>query len=250
MGACGAAPKWQLGWLSVWDDRWTPAEAGITCSGSAEAPACPARSMSRATPPHSRRLKKLPEEVLALQQAYPEASLELWSQDEHRIGLKPILRRVWARKGSRVRAVVRQRYQWMYLYGFVEPQSGRTSWLLMPTVTTAAFSLALAAFAQEHGLGPDKHILLVLDQAGWQTSADLQLPPGLHLLFLPSHSPELQPAERFWPLSNEPLANRVVTSLDELEQLQAERCRWLQAHPEVIRGRTSYHWWPASLDTT
>ncbi len=41
----------------------------------------------------------------------PEAKVELWSQDEHRIGLKPILRRVWARKGSRVRAVVRLRYQ-------------------------------------------------------------------------------------------------------------------------------------------
>jgi hypothetical protein len=123
----------------------------------------------------------------------------------------------------------------MDLYGFVEPQSGKTSWLLMPTVTTAAFSLALAAFAQEQGVGPDQHILLVLDQAGWHTSADLQLPPGLHLLFLPSHSPELQPAERLWPLSNEPLANRALASLDELEQLQAERCRWLQAHPEVIR---------------
>jgi transposase len=98
-------------------------------------------------------------------------------------------------------------------------------------------------------VGPDKHILLVLDQADWHTSADLQLPPGLHLLFLPSHSPELQPAERLWPLSNEPLANRVVASLDELEQLQAERCCWLQAHPEVIRGRTAFHWWPA-LNTT
>jgi transposase len=29
---------------------------------------------------------------------------------------------------------------------------------------------------------------------------------------------------------------------------QDERCRWLQAHPEMIRGRTSFHWWPA-LDT-
>ncbi len=137
----------------------------------------------------------------------------------------------------------------MYLYGFVEPQSGKTSWLLMPTVNTVAFSLVLAAFAQEQGVGPDKHLLLVLDQAGWHKSAELKIPQGLHLLFLPSHSPELQPAERLWPLSNEPLANRVLTSLDELEQLQAERCRWLQAHPEMIRDRTSFHWWP-SLDTT
>jgi hypothetical protein len=206
--------------------------------------------MRRATPPHSRRLKKLPEEVEALRQASPAASLELWSQDEHRIGLKPISRRIWARKGTRVRAVVRQRYQWMYLYGFVEPQSGKTSWLLMPTVNTAVFSLALAAFAQEQEVGPNKQVVLVLDQAGWHTSADLEVPDGLHLLFLLSHAPELQPAERLWPLTNEPLANRGIPSLDELEQLQAERCRWLQAHPEMIRGRTSYHWWPAYSNST
>ncbi|HYU75780.1 MAG TPA: hypothetical protein VEL31_24165 [Ktedonobacteraceae bacterium] len=78
----------------------------------------------------------------------------------------------------------------------------------------------------------------------------LVVPEGLHLLFLPSHAPELQPAERLWPLSNEPLANRVFTSLDELEQVQADRCRWLQTHPEVVRGRTCFHWWPSSLNTT
>jgi transposase len=138
----------------------------------------------------------------------------------------------------------------MYLYGFVQPESGKTSWLLMPTVNTQAFSLALFAFAQEQEVGPNKHLLLVMDQAGWHKSRDLVIPEGLHLLFLPSHAPELQPAERLWPLSNEPLANRSFASLDELEQIQAERCRWLQAHPEVIRGRTSFHWWPFSLDTT
>jgi hypothetical protein len=184
-----------------------------------------------------------------LRTQYPEASIELWSQDEHRIGLKPILRRVWARKGSRVKALVRPRYQWMYLYGFVEPHSGQTSWLLMPTVNTAAFSLALSAFAQEQGVGPNKHVLLVADQAGWHKSRQLLVPEGLHLLFLPSHSPELQPAERLWPLTNEPLANRAFRSLDELQEIQAERCCWLQAHPEIIRGRTSFQWWP-SLDTT
>lgn len=82
-------------------------------------------------------------------------------------------------------------------------------------VNTAAFSLALAAFAQEQGAGPHKQILLVLDQAGWHKSGDLVVPEGLHLPFLPSHSPELQPAERLWPLPNEPLSNRVFSSLDE-----------------------------------
>ena len=119
----------------------------------------------------------------------------------------------------------------------------------MPTVNAQAFSRALCAFAREQEVGPNTHLLLVMDQAGWHKSRDLVIPEGLHLLFLPSHSPELQPAERLWPLSNEPLANRTFASRDCLEQVQAERCRWLQAHPEVIRGRTSFHWWP-SLDTT
>ncbi len=249
MGACGTVRRWRPGWLSDWDARSIRAGAGITCSGWAEARACRARSMQRVIQLPSRLLKKLPEEVEKLQQAYPEANIELWCQDEHRIGLKPILRRVWARKGTRVRVIVRPRYQWMYLYGFVQPQSGKTSWLLMPTVNTQAFSLALAAFAHEQGVGPNKHLLLVLDQAGWHKSAELVIPDGLHLLFLPSHSPELQPAERLWPLSNEALANRAFASLDELEQVLAERCRWLQAHPDCIRGRTFFHWWP-SIDTT
>src|SRR2546428_1464565 len=107
----------------------------------------------------------------------------------------------------------------------------------------------LKVFAQEVGAGPDKHIVLVLDRSGWHCSARLTLHEGIHLVFLPAYAPEVQSAERLWPLSSEPLANRVFTSLDELEQVQAERCRWLQAHPESIRGRTSFQWWP-SLDTT
>src|SRR6516162_2302205 len=69
----------------------------------------------------------------------------------------------------------------------------------------------LSTFAEEVGAGPNKHILLVLDRAGWHRSARLKLPEGIHLVFLPPYSPEVQPAERLWPLSNEPLANRVFT---------------------------------------
>src|SRR6266568_3802592 len=166
--------------------------------------------------------------------------------DEHRIGLKPILRRVWAPKGTPVRAVVAQRYQWMSAYGFVHPQSGQTSWLLMPSVNVFEFSAALEVFAQEIGAGPEKPLLLVLDGAGWHTSAHLRLPAGIHLLFLPPYSPELQPCERLWPLTNELLANRSFRTLDEQETAQAERCVLLQNQPDVIRSATHFHWWPPS----
>jgi transposase len=181
--------------------------------------------------------------------AHPHKRVELWSMDEHRIGLKPILRRIWAPKGATVVAPVAQRYQWMYVYAFVHPESGRSSWFLLPSVNAEVFSQVLELFAQEVGAGADKEILLLLDSAGWHRSASLSLPQGIQLLFLPPYSPEVQPAERLWPLCNEPLANRVFSSLDELELVQAERCRWLLDHPEVVRAHTCFHWWP-SLDST
>jgi DDE superfamily endonuclease len=198
----------------------------------------------------SRSLKKLPDQLALVQHQHPQAQAELWAMDEHRIGLKPILRRIWAPKGATVKAPVAQRYEWMYVCAFVHPQSGRTSWLLLPTVNVEVFSLALAAFAAEVGAGPDKHIVLVLDRAGWHSSARLTVPEGIYLLFLPPYSPEVQPAERLWPLSNEPVANRVFTSLDELEEVQAERCRWLQVHPEIVQSYTCFHWWPFLVDST
>jgi hypothetical protein len=88
--------------------------------------------------------------------------------DEHRVGLGPIIRRVWARRGRRPVIRVQQRYEWLYLYGFVHPESGESQWLLLPSVNIEVFSIALAHFAQEVGAGPDRHIILVArpSQAG------------------------------------------------------------------------------------
>lgn len=164
--------------------------------------------------------------------------------DEHRIGLKPVRRRVWGRRGERPRASVRPRYQWLYLSGFVEPQVGETAWWLMPTVSVHAFSAALAAFARARGAGQGIQGLLVLDRAGWHLSPKGALPAGVHLLALPAYSPELQPAERLWTLTNEALANRYFDTLDALEQAQATRCLALQDWPAEVRAVTRYHGWP------
>jgi transposase len=83
-------------------------------------------------------------------------------------------------------------------------------------VSIAAFVVALAEFAQAIGAGRGKQILLVLDHEGWHVSPQVQAPAGIHLHFLPPYSPELQPAERLWPLTNEALANRHFRDLEEL----------------------------------
>ena len=159
--------------------------------------------------------RELPEQVQQIQRAHPQVQVELWCMDEHRIGLKPVLRRVWTRKGQRPIVRVQHRYQWLYVYGFTCPESGATHWLLLPTVNIEIFTIALAHFAQAISAGPQKHVILVLDQSGWHTSQALTVPDGIHLVFLPPYSPELQPAERLWPLTNEAIANRHFQTLDQ-----------------------------------
>jgi transposase len=177
--------------------------------------------------------------------AFPHAQIELWATDEHRIGLKPLLRRVWAPIGQRPIAPVEHRYEWRYVVGFVHPASGRTVWHLATTVNIELFSVELEAFAQQVGAGPSTQIVLVLDRAGWKpTSVRLRVPEHLHLLFLPPYSPDLQPAEHLWPLTNSALINRHFAPIDDLEEVQLARCAELQQQPAIIRSTTCFHWWP------
>ena len=168
----------------------------------------------------------------------------MWAEDEARLGLKPVVRRVWAPVGERPVAKAKRGYEWTYLYGFVRPESGEVFWLILPTLNTEVFSIALRQFADEVGVGEDKRVLLVIDQAGWHTGGEVEVPEGMHLEFLPPASPELQPAERLWPLANEGVANRLFEEIEEMEEALVERCVQLLDQPEAIRGLTDYHWWP------
>jgi transposase len=188
--------------------------------------------------------KKLHLELQFLRAKYPRAEIEVWSEDEQRIGLQPILRRVWTNIGEQPIASVKKQDQWSWLYGFVHPESGETYWWLLPSVNTKLFNRVLVDFAQEFELNANKRVLLLVDQAGWHISKNIELPEGLDLFFLPAYSPELQPAERLWPLTNEVVANNSPQSLDELEELLIVRCQKLLRQQDLISGLTCFHWWP------
>src|SRR5258707_9944066 len=191
--------------------------------------------------------KKIRPLLRAVADAFPHAQVELWATDEHRIGLKPLLRRVWAPIGQRPVAIVQHRFEWRYLVGFVHPASGRTFFHLahLPTtVSIPVFAVELAEFARQAGASPTKQIVLVLDRAGWHTSVHLRVPEHVHLLFLPPYSPELQPAEHLWPLTNAALVNQHFASIEQLEDAQFTRCSTLQARPALTRSTPCFHCWP------
>ena len=177
---------------------------------------------------------------------YPNADIKAWAFDEHRIGLKPVFRRIWALEGHRIVVSVNHRFKWSYVYGYVCPETGETHWQILPYVCVEEFNLSLADLAISINISENKQIILVMDRAGWHTSPDLVIPPWIHFVFLPPYTPELQPAERLWPLTNECLVNKYFTNIEELEDVQGRWCAELSNNNELIKSHTNFHWWPES----
>lgn len=59
--------------------------------------------------------------------------LELWWQDEARVGQQGTPTRVWAERGSPPFAPRGQRYTWAYLFGAICPARGTGAALVLPT---------------------------------------------------------------------------------------------------------------------
>lgn len=154
---------------------------------------------------------------------------------------------VWVEKGQQPIASVNWKFQWLWLVEFVHPSSGQTYYWLVPRLNTKIFSLLLEDFARHFQIGNQRRVVLALDQASFHTSPKLKIPTGIHLVWMPPKSPELQPAERLWPLTNEAIANQTFNNLDQLEEIIIQRCRSLLGQAKLIQGLTNYYWWPLDL---
>ena len=145
-------------------------------------------------------------------------------------------------RGRRPSASGRAKYQWLYVYGFVHPASGRNLELLPPSANADWMGLALEEFARWADPGGTKLLVVLVDNAGWHVARRLVVPANVVLRRLPPCTPELQPAEPLWPLVREAVANKGFGTLGAMEPVLVGRCRWLIDHPEVVRGACGFYW--------
>jgi hypothetical protein len=117
----------------------------------------------------------------------PGTPIEVWFQDEMRVGQKNSLVYQWARKGSRPRQPKDQRYENAYVFGAVCPSRDTGVALIMPQADTEAMQAHLDAIGR--AVAPGAHALLILDKAGWHTTRKLNPPCNLTLVPLPPGVP-------------------------------------------------------------
>lgn len=122
--------------------------------------------------------------------------LEVWFQDEARVGQQGTLTRIWARRGSQPRTPRDTRYKWSYIFGAACPARGTAAGLILPYVNAEAMGLHLEEIAK--AVAPGAHALLIVDGAGWHCAKTLDVPDNITLLKLPPYAPELNPMENVW----------------------------------------------------
>jgi hypothetical protein len=125
--------------------------------------------------------------------ALPEAvraantPIEVWHQDEARVGQQGSLAYVWGEKDSRPAAPRDLGTEWAYLFGAVCAERGVGAALVLPDVNIHAMNLHLAEISRSVASGA--HGLVVLDGAGWhQSGKHLRIPHNISLLHLPPHT--------------------------------------------------------------
>ena len=160
--------------------------------------------------------------------------IEIWFQDEARVGQKGSLEYIWAPVGSRPPMVRDNRHDSAYLFGAICHARKVGAAIIMPSVNAEAMSEHLKEISTQIALGA--HAVVVCDGAGWhQSGGRLRVPHNITLLPLPPYAPELNPMENIWDyLRGNKLSKRVWNSYQEIVAACKDAWLFLLGDPKRI----------------
>ena len=126
---------------------------------------------------------------------------------------------MWARKGTRPRALKQQQFIYSYIYGAVCPSTGQAVGLILPNANTVCMSLHIDEISRSIPEG--RHGLILMDGAGWhQASLNRD---NVTIVKIPPYSPELNPCEQGWQyIKDKSLKNRCYTDYDDILRVATE----------------------------
>jgi len=163
-----------------------------------------------------RNIKKFRDKLAGVTKDLPPGTpVEIWFQDEARIGRKNKQACQWARKGARPRQPAGQRHESAYIFGAVCAARDKGAALVMPYVDAQAMQLHPGEISRCVAKGA--HAVVLMDGAGWHKAGALKTPENLTLMFIPPYAPELNPAGNIWRfLRQNYLSNRVFETCEDI----------------------------------
>lgn len=103
--------------------------------------------------------------------------------------------RVLTAKGVKPVCPYQHQFENTYLYGAFSPINGDSFLLELPYCEAECFQLYMNELSKHN---PSELKVVILDNGTFHKAKKLIVPKNIVLIFLPSYSPELNPAEKMW----------------------------------------------------
>jgi len=167
--------------------------------------------------------------------------VEVWFQDEARVGQKGRVTRRWYQRGERPRMIKDLGYSSAYIFGAVCPERDTGVALVLPRATTEGMNLLLEELSSR--VPARVHAVVLIDNAGWHVSDAVKVPANLTLVPLPPYSPELNAIEKVWQyLRDRYLSGRLFSSVAAVIDACCMVWDALLAEPGRIRSIAHREW--------
>ena len=157
-----------------------------------------------------------------------------------RLGLRGLVRRVWARRGVKIVQPLELRYEWRYLVLAVDGVLGTLHWQWADNMKGTTLAPILAAW-KDAGLAG-----LAWDGAGSHRGQPVRA-VGLPTVIQPAASPELNPAERVFEEVRRWVEGKCYATLADKQAAAELFLHGLAAAPERVRSLAGYDWIVAAL---
>ena len=169
------------------------------------------------------------------------SKVDVWSQDETRVGQQGSLTRIWAKRGTRPRKVRQQQFISTYIYGAACHNTGKSFALILPHANTRAMNKFLEEFSLTIKYG--RHVALLIDNAGWHTARKLSIPNNVTLVPLPPYAPELNAMEQIWEwIKNHFLSNQCYAAYEDIVNNACHAWNQLSENVDLVKSIMFREW--------
>ncbi|WP_375359205.1 transposase [Candidatus Tisiphia endosymbiont of Neophilaenus lineatus] len=137
--------------------------------------------------------------------------VDIWSQDETRVGQQGSLTRICAKRGTRPRKVRQQQFISTYIYGAACHETGEACALILPS--------------------------------GWHTAKKLTVPSNITLIPLPPYAPELNAMEQVWEwIKNHFLSNQCYGVYEDIVTMACYAWNQLAHNVDLVKSIMYRDW--------
>ncbi len=141
-------------------------------------------------------------------------------------------------KGIKPIGEYKHSYQYKWLWGSFSPITGSSFCMTTSHVNKEFFVKYLIDFSNEN---PKELKILIVDNAAFHSTKDINLPENIILLRIPPYCPELNPAEKIWQWMKDQIAMKIYDSIKDLGQKINELIEELENR--LIKSITGYEFY-------